>query len=76
MKFTGVSLSLIAASALAAPTPTINKYEVAKVAKRASVTDTPVGYASQNGGTTGGAGGTITTVSAVRILLQISSEKY
>jgi pectate lyase len=61
MKFSGLTLGLLAGAAMAAPTPTVN--EVDMVAKRASTTDTPIGYASQNGGTTGGSGGTTTTVS-------------
>ncbi|KAL5336542.1 pectate lyase A [Aspergillus crustosus] len=44
--------------ALAAPTPTINFH------KRAAVDDVAFGYASLNGGTTGGAGGATTTVSS------------
>ncbi|CZR60293.1 probable pectate lyase A [Phialocephala subalpina] len=61
MMFSALSLGLMAGLTVAAPTPTIN--EVAEVDKRATITDTPIGYASQNGGTTGGAGGTTTTVS-------------
>ncbi|RDL40281.1 putative pectate lyase A [Venustampulla echinocandica] len=58
-----LSSGLMAAVALAAPTPTIDEPN-ASFNKRASVTETPGGYASQNGGTTGGAGGTTTTVSS------------
>ncbi|EHL01531.1 Pectin lyase-like protein [Glarea lozoyensis ATCC 20868] len=65
MKFSTVlSSSLMVVAALAAPTPTVQEPVNAAFEKRASVTDTPVGYASQNGGTTGGAGGTTTTVSS------------
>ncbi|KAE8376688.1 putative pectate lyase A [Aspergillus bertholletiae] len=46
----------LSGQALAAPTRTI--------AKRATVSDVAHGYASQNGGTKGGAGGTTTTVSS------------
>ncbi|KAF2179026.1 polysaccharide lyase family 1 protein [Zopfia rhizophila CBS 207.26] len=50
--------------ALAAPTPTTEKKR-GVLAKRASITDTPTtGYATQNGGTTGGKGGSTTTVSS------------
>ncbi|KAL4884280.1 pectin lyase fold/virulence factor [Aspergillus karnatakaensis] len=42
--------------ALAAPTPTVQK--------RAAIDDVAFGYASLNGGTTGGAGGATTTVSS------------
>lgn len=61
MKFSGLSVGLLATVALAAPTPTVN--EVDPAVKRASTTDTPIGYASENGGTTGGTGGTTTTLS-------------
>lgn len=48
----------LASLALAAPTATVNNV------KRASVSDAAYGYASLNGGTTGGVGGTTTTVSS------------
>jgi hypothetical protein len=48
MKFAGLSLGLMAGMALAAPTPTVNEVNLA--VKRASTTDTPIGYASENGG--------------------------
>lgn len=70
MKFSGLSLGLLATVALAAPTPTTNEVDLA--VKRASTTDTPIGYASENGGTTGGAGGTTTTVSYVCSKLWVS----
>jgi pectate lyase len=57
MKFSALSLGLVAGLAIAAPTPTV------EAVKRASVSDKAFGYASQNGGTSGGAGGTTTTVS-------------
>lgn len=60
MKFSNLSLGLFAGVALAAPTPTIDNE--ANLVNRAAAT-TPIGYASLNGGTTGGAGGTTTTVS-------------
>ncbi|KAF2688767.1 polysaccharide lyase family 1 protein [Lentithecium fluviatile CBS 122367] len=54
----------LAAFALAAPTPTEEKRGT--LAKRAAITETPTtGYATQNGGTTGGKGGTTTTVSSL-----------
>ncbi|KAL9618152.1 MAG: hypothetical protein Q9160_007102 [Pyrenula sp. 1 TL-2023] len=65
MRFSSVfSLSLLGL-ALAAPTPTEEeKRAVAHIAKRATVTDAAnVGYATLNGGTTGGKGGPTTTVS-------------
>ena len=55
----------LSAIALAAPTPTIEEKR-GVLAKRASVTDVPdTGYATQNGGTTGGKGGSTTTVSTL-----------
>jgi pectate lyase len=49
--------------ALAAPTPTTPEKR-GNLVKRASVTETPTtGYATQNGGTKGGKGGSTTTVS-------------
>lgn len=65
MKFSIISAGLLAAVASAAPTPTngevVNR---AAIVKRASITDAcSIGYASTNGGTEGGAGGTTTTVS-------------
>lgn len=64
MKFTHI-LSL-ATAALATPTPTINHPSKRDLSKRATVTDScPIGFAS---GTTGGAGGTTTTVSSLPAL--------
>jgi hypothetical protein len=57
MKFTTISLALLASFAAAAPTT------ISEIVKRASLNDAAYGYASQNGGTRGGAGGTTTTVS-------------
>lgn len=48
--------------AMAAPTLTIDVPN--SVDKRATVSDAAFGYASLNGGTTGGTGGTTTTVSS------------
>lgn len=58
MKFT-IALATFVALASAVPTPTT----VTEVVKRWAITDTAYGYASQNGGTNGGLGGTTTTVS-------------
>lgn len=65
MKFSLISAGLLAALASAAPTPTSDEIvNRAAIVKRASVTDAcNIGYASTNGGTKGGAGGTTTTVS-------------
>ncbi|KAL1637011.1 hypothetical protein SLS58_009537 [Diplodia intermedia] len=55
---TVATIALSAVSALAAPTKTLGK--------RAAITDSPdIGFATQNGGTTGGAGGSTTTVSSL-----------
>ncbi|KAI1503470.1 pectate lyase [Biscogniauxia marginata] len=64
MKFTA-AIALLASSVVAVPTPTENEpLDARTVQKRASITDAAdIGYASQNGGTTGGAGGATTTVS-------------
>ncbi|KKY16978.1 putative pectate lyase amb allergen [Diplodia seriata] len=52
------TIAISAVSALAAPTKTLGK--------RAAITDSPdIGFATQNGGTTGGAGGSTTTVSSL-----------
>ncbi|KAK8168391.1 pectin lyase fold/virulence factor [Phyllosticta citrichinensis] len=57
------ALSMLSQLALAAPTKTNNEKSNV-LAKRAAITDGPsVGFATLNGGTTGGKGGTTTTVS-------------
>lgn len=58
MKF-AVTLAAFVALASAVPTPTT----VTEVVKRWAITDVAYGYASENGGTSGGLGGTTTTVS-------------
>ncbi|KAI9150032.1 pectate lyase B [Paramyrothecium foliicola] len=66
MKFSNILNLALASFVAAAPTPTVNEDANAVVAKRASVTDTcNIGYASTNGGTTGGKGGATTTVSTL-----------
>ncbi|KAI1812422.1 polysaccharide lyase family 1 protein [Poronia punctata] len=64
MKFSA-AVALLAACVSAVPTPTENgPIEARVIEKRASITDAAdVGYATQNGGTKGGAGGVTTTVS-------------
>jgi len=58
MKFT-VALAALVGFAAAAPTPT----SVTQIVKRWAVNDVAYGWASENGGTNGGQGGTTTTVS-------------
>lgn len=64
MKFSSfVSTTLLASLCAAAPTPT-DEINERSLIKRSSVTETPTtGYATENGGTTGGSGGSTTTVS-------------
>ncbi|KAI0542014.1 polysaccharide lyase family 1 protein [Xylaria digitata] len=65
MKFTATAAALLAACVSAVPTPTVDGLlDVRAIVKRATITDAAdIGYAKQNGGTKGGAGGTTTTVS-------------
>ncbi|KAF5008689.1 hypothetical protein FDECE_5045 [Fusarium decemcellulare] len=64
MKFFGL-LNLVALAS-AVPTPTVKDEASNLLAKRASITEScNIGYASQNGGTTGGNGGSVTTVSSL-----------
>ena len=65
MKFSLVAAAL-AAVVSAAPTPTIDIEERSGLVKRASVSDAAtVGYATLNGGTTGGQGGATVTVTTL-----------
>ncbi|RYP73109.1 hypothetical protein DL770_007833 [Monosporascus sp. CRB-9-2] len=63
MKFE-LPVALLAALAAATPTPTENDHlDSRTVQKRATITDAcNIGFCQQNGGTTGGRGGTTTTV--------------
>ncbi|RYO96714.1 hypothetical protein DL765_011514 [Monosporascus sp. GIB2] len=63
MKF-GLPVALLAGLAAATPTPTENdNLDSRTVQKRATITDAcDIGFCKQNGGTTGGRGGTTTTV--------------
>ncbi|KAM5348681.1 hypothetical protein ACJ41O_008505 [Fusarium nematophilum] len=64
MKF--FSLLNLVALASAVPTPTVKDEASNLLAKRASITEAcSIGYASQNGGTKGGSGGSVTTVSSL-----------
>ncbi|PVH94729.1 polysaccharide lyase family 1 protein [Periconia macrospinosa] len=65
MKFTALLPFGLATLALAVPTPTTNEAKRNTIVKRATLSDVPsTGYATQNGGTTGGRGGATTTVSS------------
>jgi pectate lyase len=64
MKLSILALNFLVAAITALPTATSDDNAApAEIAKRATVTDAANGYASLNGGTTGGKGGTTTTVS-------------
>jgi pectate lyase len=63
MKLSLLALNLFALAAFAAPTATSEEVAApAEIAKRATLTDVANGYASLNGGTKGGKGGTTTTL--------------
>ncbi|KFY28183.1 hypothetical protein V493_03061 [Pseudogymnoascus sp. VKM F-4281 (FW-2241)] len=62
MKLTLLSAALLAGSAAAVPTRTSDN--AAPLAKRAGLDDAATGFASENGGTTGGSGGTTVTVAS------------
>ncbi|KAF2710947.1 polysaccharide lyase family 1 protein [Pleomassaria siparia CBS 279.74] len=65
MKFSSFLPLGLSALTLAAPTPTIEEKRGTLAKRAAALTDiATVGYATQNGGTTGGKGGTTTTVSS------------
>lgn len=60
------ALASLLALGATSPTPTVNSDAHANIEKRATISDAAtLGYASQNGGTTGGSGGTVTTVSTL-----------
>lgn len=66
MKFTNVLNLALIGLASTAPTPTAEEETFGTIAKRASITEScTIGYASTNGGTTGGNGGATTTVSTL-----------
>jgi pectate lyase len=67
MKFSIMSLGLMAVSALAAPMPTMINVKRAGLAKRAASLEdvATTGYATLNGGTTGGKGGATVEVSSL-----------
>ncbi|KAH6900685.1 pectin lyase fold/virulence factor [Thelonectria olida] len=66
MKFSSILPLSLLGLATAAPTPTTDEDATHALDKRASITETcTLGYATQNGGTTGGKGGSTTTVSTL-----------
>lgn len=66
MKFSNILNLALAALAAAVPTPTVDENSTPVLAKRTSITEAcNIGYASTNGGTTGGHGGSTTTVSTL-----------
>ncbi|KAK4125624.1 polysaccharide lyase family 1 protein [Parathielavia appendiculata] len=74
MKFLAVASLLAIVSA--APTPTQPESGTPLLAKRAGISDAAnLGYATLNGGTKGGAGGTVTTVSTLAQFTAAVNEK-
>lgn len=66
MKFTNAVQFALMGLATSHPSPTVEEDATHVLDKRASITETcTLGYATQNGGTTGGKGGTTTTVSTL-----------
>ncbi|VUC25710.1 unnamed protein product [Clonostachys rosea] len=75
MKFLSLVVGLIAVVA-ASPTPTIEEDTPVALEKRATISEAAnLGYATQNGGTKGGAGGTVTTVSTLAQFTAAVDEK-
>ncbi|KAJ3956180.1 hypothetical protein N0V92_007278 [Colletotrichum tropicale] len=77
MKLTSALATLFASVAVATPTPTVNNVaDKPHLVKRASISDkATLGYATLNGGTSGGAGGTVTTVSSLAEFTAAVNEK-
>ncbi|KAI8241467.1 putative pectate lyase A [Colletotrichum sp. SAR 10_96] len=77
MKFTSALATLFASVAVATPTLTVdNVADKPHLVKRASISDkATLGYATLNGGTSGGAGGTVTTVSSLAEFTAAVNEK-
>ncbi|KXH39380.1 pectate lyase [Colletotrichum nymphaeae SA-01] len=71
------ALATLFALAAATPTPTVDyTAEKAHLVKRASISDkATLGYATLNGGTSGGSGGTVTTVSTLAEFTAAVNEK-
>jgi pectate lyase len=76
MRFLPAFATLFALAA-ASPTPTVEHAPAGAIlAKRASISEAAtLGYATQNGGTKGGAGGTVTTVSTLAQFTAAVDEK-
>ncbi|KAJ0333048.1 hypothetical protein COL922a_011146 [Colletotrichum nupharicola] len=77
MKFISALATLFASVAVATPTRTVdNVADKPHLVKRASISDkATLGYATLNGGTSGGAGGTVTTVSSLAEFTAAVNEK-
>jgi pectate lyase len=74
MKF--LALASLLALTTATPTPTLPASGTPRLAKRAGISDAAnLGYATLNGGTKGGAGGTVTTVSTLAQFTAAVDEK-
>ncbi|OLN96333.1 putative pectate lyase A 2 [Colletotrichum chlorophyti] len=70
------ALATLFAFAAASPTPTVDNVDKSHLVKRASISDTAtIGYATLNGGTSGGSGGTVTTVSSLAEFTAAVNEK-
>ncbi|ORY62112.1 pectate lyase B [Pseudomassariella vexata] len=69
--------AVLCALASASPTPTVKESPAgANLQKRATISEVAtLGYATQNGGTTGGSGGTVTTVSTLAQFTEAVDEK-
>ncbi|KAK1515411.1 pectate lyase B [Colletotrichum paranaense] len=66
MKLSNMVTFALLGAATAAPTSTLDQKSTGSIAKRTSITETcNIGYASTNGGTTGGEGGSTATVSTL-----------
>ncbi|KAK4182161.1 family 1 putative polysaccharide lyase [Podospora australis] len=74
MKF--AAFASLLALATASPTSTVPEDATARLVKRASISEAAnIGFASLNGGTKGGAGGTVTTVSTLAQFTAAVDEK-